>query len=149
MFVLGAPATLQRAHARTGEVSTHASDIGRSLQKVPGRASVSFVQRTVVDGVTRWEIRELNAAGSVSMIAPVPERLAQGEARALIADFHAWTPNGVLLTSLGSTILAWDATARVWHRIADLSAQNLTVTRMAVSPNGDRIAFVAQPAAPL
>ena len=148
MFVLGSPATLQRARVRTGEVTTHASDIGRSLQKVPGRASVSFVQRTVVAGVPRWEIRELNAAGSVSVIAPVPERPAQGEARAMIADFHAWTPSGVLLTSLGSTILAWDATARAWQRVADLSALNLTVTRMAVSPNGDRIAFVGQPAAP-
>ena len=71
---------------------------------------------TVVDGVPRWEIRELNAAGLVSTIAPVPERPDQGEARTVIADFHAWTPSGVLLTSIGSTILAWDASTAIIQR---------------------------------
>jgi hypothetical protein len=147
MFVLGSPATLQRGNVRTGEVSTHASDIGRSLQKVPGRAAVSFTQRTVVDGVARWELRELNVAGEARTIAPVPEIASASGGRAVPADFHAWTPAGVLLTSLGSTILAWDSAAREWYRVADYSSQGLTVTRLAVSPNGDRIAFVAQPAA--
>src|SRR5207247_2230099 len=52
LFVLGSPSTLQIADASSrgarGEVV--ARDIGRSLQRIPGRPSVSFVQRDSVGG---------------------------------------------------------------------------------------------------
>jgi hypothetical protein len=41
---------------------------------------------------------------------------------------------------------AWRAGAAAWERIADLGALGLrSVTRLAVSPKGDRIALVAIP----
>lgn len=56
----------------------------------------------------------------------------------------AWTPDGVLLTAQGSKVLAWEPSSRdsEWREIADLAATVRDITRMAVSPKGDRLAVV-------
>src|SRR6185295_11787244 len=45
LFVLGEPATLQLADTRTGDAEVLARGIGRSLQRIPGRATISVVER--------------------------------------------------------------------------------------------------------
>jgi len=134
--VLGNPATLQLADLRTGRADTVARDVGRSPQRVPGRAAVSVLWQhdssarviALVDATTR----------TPQEFAPAPDS----------ADFHAWTPNGTLLASAGTRLLRWDATAARWVVIADFATAGLTsISRLAVSPNGDRLAFVAIPAA--
>src|SRR5262249_56309907 len=50
LFVLGSPATLQIADTASGRADVLARDIGRSLQVVPGRGTVSFVAREPVAG---------------------------------------------------------------------------------------------------
>ena len=63
------------------------------------------------------------------------------------ADFHAWAPDGTLLASAGTRLLRWDVKAARWVPIADFAAAGLTsITRVAVSPTGDRLAVVAIPA---
>src|SRR5712671_2364811 len=52
LFVLGTPATLQLADLRTGKADTVVRDVGRSPQRVPGRAAVSVVWRR--DSTARW-----------------------------------------------------------------------------------------------
>jgi dipeptidyl aminopeptidase/acylaminoacyl peptidase len=139
LFVLGSPPTLQIADATApaarGEVI--ATDIGRSLQKIPGRASVSFVQRDSVAGAALLEL-DLRTR-RVTKLAEVPPG----------ADFFAWTPEGIVLTASGTTLSQWDSRrGGAWEQVADLAAAGLgSVTRLAVSPKGDRLAIVAIPAA--
>jgi hypothetical protein len=59
------------------------------------------------------------------------------------ADFHVWTPGGVLLTASGSRILAW-VDGR-WDVAADLAADGVRgISRLAINARGDRLAFVAE-----
>ena len=139
LFVLGTPATLQIADAAKpgarGEVV--ATDIGRSLQRVPGRASVTFLQRDSVAGP--W-FEELDTRSHrVTRLVKPPEA----------ADFFAWTSGGMVLTASGTKLYQWDpAHAAAWEEVADFAAVGLTnLTRLAVSPRGDRLAIVAVPAA--
>ena len=58
----------------------------------------------------------------------------------------AWTPDGTLLMAHNGLLHAWRAGGEDWTPIADLGAMGLrNVTRLAVSPKGDRIAIVAVP----
>jgi hypothetical protein len=135
LFVLGTPATLQLADLRTGKADTVARDVGRSPQRVPGRAAVSLIWRR--DSTTRV-IAIVDAATRVPQpFASLPDS----------ADFHAWTPDGTLLASAGTRVLRWDPQAAHWVPIADFASAGLTsISRLAVSPAGDRLALVAIPA---
>jgi WD40 repeat protein len=136
LFVLGTPATLQFADLRTGKADTVARDVGRSPQRVPGRAAVSFVWRR--DSTARWVAVVDVATRTPQPFAPLPDS----------ADFHAWTPDGTLLVSAGTRVLRWDPQGARWVPIADFAAAGLTsISRLAVSPAGDRLAVVAIPAA--
>lgn len=140
LFVLGNPATLQVADARApgahGEVLAH--DIGRSLQRIPGRAAVSFVQRDSIAGPSLQEldIRTRRVARLVKLPAG--------------ADFVAWTRDGIVLTASGTRLYQWDQQrGGDWETVADFAPARLTnVTRLAVSPRGNRLAIVAVPQAP-
>jgi hypothetical protein len=56
----------------------------------------------------------------------------------------AWTPDGILLIGQGSKLFARDRSAgSEWREIADLAPTVRQITRLAVSPKGDRIALVA------
>ena len=66
------------------------------------------------------------------------------------ADFFVWTRDGIVLAASGTKLLQWDPRrGSEWEEVADLAAAGLTtITRLAVSPKGDRLAIVAVPAAP-
>jgi dipeptidyl aminopeptidase/acylaminoacyl peptidase len=133
LFVLGTPATLQLADLRTGLAEVVAKDIGRSLHQIPGRGAISFLRRTA-EG-ERW-IEELDVASRA--VRPLVRPLEQGED-------YAWTPDGKLLMGQGAKLFVWDpALGGDWREIADLSAAGIgEITRLAVSPQGDRLALVA------
>ena len=139
LFVLGQPATLQIADTRTGRADVVARGVGRSIQRIPGGHTVSFVAREAPaqDGgaPTLW-IRELDL--NTKKVTP----LTRAVAGATEADC-AWTPGGVLLMAHAGALYGWRRGDADWTRIADLDALGLKgVTRIAVSPKGDRIAFV-------
>jgi hypothetical protein len=165
LFVLGSteagrrtPSTLQIADVRSGRAEVLARDVGRSIQPVPLRATISFVERETVDGSVRLHVRELDPKSrritplvDAPSAPPSPASAAAGQAGAPELDL-AWAPDGLLLTARGDVLYGWrraDPSAG-WVRIADLSALGLHgVSRLAVSPAGDRIAFVADaPSAP-
>ena len=138
LFVLGSPATLQIADARAPAApgAVLARDIGRSLQRIPGRAAVSFVQRDSAAGP--WLAEVDVRTRRVTRLVKAP----QG------ADFFVWTPEAIALTASGTTLYQWDPQrGGEWEPVADLASAGLTnVTRLAVSPKGDRLAIVAVPA---
>ncbi len=134
LFVLGRPATLQIAAPGPGPGTVFATNIGRSLHRIPGRGTVSFVQW--MEGGT-GEIRELDpGTGTVRPLAP----LLEGN------EFYAWTPEGFLLAGRGSMLFRWNPEgAGEWVEWGDLSSAGVSgISRIAVSPEGDRIAVVGE-----
>ncbi|MEJ2503334.1 MAG: hypothetical protein P8177_08480 [Gemmatimonadota bacterium] len=133
LYVLGddaAPSTLRVADTSTGAARVVAERIGRSIQPVPGTEAVTFTQE-VDDG---WWIREYSLApDSVRTIG----RLLGPDA------YHSWLPDGTLLTGHGTQVLRFDPDEREWVPIADMADAGLgTVTRLAASPDGGRLAVV-------
>jgi hypothetical protein len=61
-------------------------------------------------------------------------------------DFHAWTPDGVLLQAHGTVLYAWSPGDHAWRQLADLSAQGISLSRLAVSADGTRIDLVGETA---
>jgi hypothetical protein len=131
LFVLGNPATLQLADDRTGNAVVVARDIGRALVKVAGRDAVTFVQQVPDSGA--W-IAELDVRTRTTRRLVQPPRGA---------DYHAWTPGGALLTAAGPNVFV-----RVdgrWDQVADFTRWGVRgISRLAVSPAGDWLAFVAE-----
>lgn len=134
LFVLGQPPTLQVADATTGQAEVVGENVGRSLHRIPTRNAWSFVQR--VSPEESW-ISELD--------------IGTHEATRLIqaldgGDFHAWTPDGVLLMASGGRIYQWDPEVdEDWRLMANLEFMGLTFSRITVSPDGTKIAIVGQP----
>jgi dipeptidyl aminopeptidase/acylaminoacyl peptidase len=134
LFVLGPPATLKIADTRTGRAEEVARGIGRSVLRVPRSSRVSYVDKDE-DGslmVREFDPKTHSATTLVAAVAGASE-----------ADL-AWTPDGVLLMAYKDVLYSWKRDDRGWTRGADLAALGMHgVTRIAVSPTGDRIAFVA------
>ena len=58
---------------------------------------------------------------------------------------YAWTPSGDLLMAKDAKVFVRKKSDWAWQEVADFSPAGLkTITRIAVSPNGDKIAFVAR-----
>jgi dipeptidyl aminopeptidase/acylaminoacyl peptidase len=141
LFVLGQPATLQIADRASGKAEIVARDVGRSLQHIPSSDAVSFVQR------------EPTAAGQPPIlwirafdlrVRQITE-LTRAMAGATEAD-TAWMPDGTLLMAHQDTLFSWKLGRRDWFNVADLGALGLHhVTRLAISPRGDRLALVVGP----
>lgn len=148
LYVLGdrgQPATLQVGDTMTGKAALIATNIGRSIQRMPSGA-ISFVQRESAAGdgpppamITQLLNATASPRGSIGT-APLI-RPAAGAAD----PFLAWTPDGTLLMAVNSTVYRWRAGEVDWTVVANLEPFGLRdVSRLAVAPNGDRLAIVAQ-----
>src|SRR5262245_35595040 len=148
LFILGGsgtPATLQVADTRAGTARVVATDIGRSLQRMPGTGAsrhVSFVQRERSGDTVTLIVKELDpASGTIVALT----RAVEGSREADLA----WTPDGVLLMAKDDVLYSWTRGDSGWKDVADLSRLSLSrVTRLAVSPRGDFLALVAAPTQP-
>ena len=134
LFVLGDTATLQVADLRSGTATPVARNIGRGVQRIPGAGTrISFVQK---GPDSTWTVAELDLA----------TRQVRNLVRTLPGvDQYAWTPAGVLLMAKGSKLYQWSPSRGPdWEEIADFTARGLdSITRLALSPRGDRLALVA------
>ena len=134
VYVAGNPPTARIADLATGQIDVVARSVGLSMNKIPNRNAWSFVER--LSPVQAW-ISEVNIA--TREVRRRIETVAGGE-------FHTWTPEGVLLMAVGSRIYQWDPELDVdWRGVADLGDRVLTVTGIAVSPDGSKIAIVGDP----
>ena len=139
LFVLGQPATLQHARVSTGKSTVVAQNIGRSLQRIPGKPAVSFIHREAADNV--W-VKQFDAA--TGQVTPLV-RVVKGSDD----PYVAWMNDGTMLMSGGSRIYAWRGGDADWREVFDAAAHKLgTVTRLALAPDGRSLAVVvAEPAA--
>ncbi len=131
MFVLGDPPTLQVGNALTGEVRTVAANPGRSIHRIPGTAAVSFVRKASED---EWWIERLDPdTGETERIT----RTLPGR------EDYAWTPAGEILMGDGASLRVWTQGAAGWTEVAAPGLEDAgEVSRLAVSPDGSRIAMV-------
>ncbi len=135
-FVLSSPAIPNDSNAlvltdpRTERADTLARNIGRAFARVPGRAAFTYAQ---FEGDSLW-IGEVDVrTGAVRRLMRPPPR----------GEYHVWTNNAQLIATGGSRIWRW-IDGR-WDVLADLSTYGVhSVTRIAISPRGDRIAFVTE-----
>jgi dipeptidyl aminopeptidase/acylaminoacyl peptidase len=144
LFVLGdektrQPNTLQLVTLKKGaptaiEVSTLHTNVGRSLQRVPRRDAFSFVHKTAPDD---WLIKivDVRAHRTELLTKTLPG-----------SEDLAWLPDGSLLMAQDSKLFRFDpARDHAWQQVADFAPAGLRkITRIAVSPRGDRLALVAQ-----
>ena len=74
------------------------------------------------------------STGTTERLAPAPEH-----------DFFAWTPDGALLAGRGTRILLCRPPCPGgWREVANYDRLGIgPITRIAVSPGGDWLAFVA------
>ena len=133
-FVLGNPPTLQLIDIASEESRIIATNVGRSIQKIPGRAAASFLHKVSADN---WVIKEVDAQGGVKDIARAPKD----------REDYAWLNDGTLLISSGAKILALKPGIDAeWREIADFETLGIKdLSRLATSARGDQIAIVASP----
>ena len=139
LFVLGSPATLQLADTGTGAAEILARGINRSVQRIPGGGTISIVARSAAGASATLSIQELDP--KTKRLTPLVDAVAGARE----ADC-AWTPDGLLVMAEKDVLYGWKKGDAAWRTLADLGALGLHgVTRIAISPKGDRIAFVTQP----
>jgi dipeptidyl aminopeptidase/acylaminoacyl peptidase len=133
MFVLGSPNALVFGDLRSGKMDTLARGIGRSLARLPSAPGFSFTQ--LVDSAQR--VRAMpGREGAVRDIVSLPRG----------AQDLAWLSSAALLAGSGAKVITWTAGAPGWTDVADLTSIGVTdITRLAVSPDGKWLAFVAAP----
>ncbi|MBI1192429.1 MAG: hypothetical protein GC205_04555 [Bacteroidetes bacterium] len=134
---LGEKNTLQVGPAAKQKMRIVGADIGRCLARVPGREALSFVQ---LQGSSAAVLRVYDAEN---------QRVQESIELLPDAQDYAWTPDAHLLMGAGSRLYVNEPFSGArWHFAADLgemlpSAWQLhEVTRMAVSPDGKRLAVV-------
>jgi hypothetical protein len=133
LFVLGPPATLRLARPGEGPAETVATDIGRSIHRVPGTRAVSFVQRES-DG--RFMVKQLDPDSK--RITTLTEAVAGSSDRDC-----AWMPDRTLLMSAGTRVFAWKDGDKSWREVYDVKPFGLgNVSRLAVSADGRALALV-------
>ena len=110
-----------------------ASNIGRSLHKIPHERAISFIQR----GESQSQVMRFNYEKmTVAVITPT---IGEG-------DHVTWTPTGLLLMSDGTKLYYFNPhhSHRGWKDVEVVSGAELLkgVTRIAVNSDGTRIAVV-------
>lgn len=131
-FVLGEPHTLQVSDLTSQTHKQIAPNIGRSLHKIPTKNLISFVSKAE----EKWEIKSLNPIdGTIEKITEIPFQV----------EDLTWTPEGNILLSYLNSIYLYDTTNSTWSEVINLDIFDLKgITRLAVSPNGKKLAVVVQ-----
>jgi hypothetical protein len=118
---------------RTGDTIRVGEQMGGSAPRtIPGEKAVSFLHRHE-DGVwwlSRLNVEDRSAVPLVRMLGGAPN--------------YAWTPHGTVLAAEDGRIMEWVPGTAVWRTVVEYSDPALQgITRIAISPQGDRIAFVS------
>jgi len=134
LYVLGTPNSLYVANVATGNYERIAGPIGRSLQRIPGKPLASFLD---LADAKDTHIRSFD---------PVTRQIADLARPVRAGDVdYAWTPDGRIVMAQDGALFAWNpATGGPWLPFADFTKTGLkNITRLAFSPDGKRVALVA------
>lgn len=141
LFVLGNPNSLEIADTETGEGHAIAHDIGRSLQRVPGGTRFSFLQHAD----STWYLETADPAagdGAIQRLTGMPPH----------AGYVVWESPTSVLTAAGTVIYRMDLSrgaVATWTPIANFGEEGVKhLSRLAISPDGEWLVFVAEPTSP-
>lgn len=133
-FLVAEPPQLVLVDLERGVAEPVAGDVGRSMHRIPATRSISFVHK---ESPSDWWIKQLDVdTGEVHRLV----RTVQGR------EDHAWTFGGLVIMGSGSELfVARPGPGAGWDLVADLGPAGLReISRIAVSPRGDRIVVVAE-----
>jgi Tol biopolymer transport system component len=137
VYVLGTPSTLHVVRRDGSEDDVRASHVGRTIQRVPAQRWYSFVQ---LDSTrTPWIVAQPFEGGPLSRLVRLPEG----------NEYYTWAPDGTLFSAQGGSIVRWNGVSgggSAWVPVASASPfPTKVISRLAVSPDGRWLAFVAEP----
>jgi WD40 repeat protein len=133
LFILGKPNTLQIVDTRTEKAEIITENPGRILRRIPHQNKFSFVHK-ISDQELVIKAFDLRTHTSASLIPTLPG-----------VEDYAWLPSGVLLMAKDSKLFSViPLTGKSWSEVADFSNGLKNITRIAVSPKGDKVAIVAR-----
>ena len=127
LFVLGAPLTLRVFNIETKKDTIVAKGIGRSLHKIPGTKGFSYIDKSSA----HWKINSWIEGEIETIIEALPGR-----------EDITWTPDGKIITSDGQQFFFCDPKAKEVKWQMFYAADVKGVSRLAVSHDGKKIAFV-------
>ncbi len=135
VFALGDPPTLRLADMKSGEIEIMYENIGRALYAAPDGAGYYFTSPLAED---RFQVLYLALEDkSIEDRFELPGANEHYALTALDEDVAFFSANG------GKLYFRIGAADTGWQEIADLSGAGITnITRLAVSPDHRRIAFV-------
>lgn len=140
MCVLPEPMSLQIANLESGYQIKLDQNVGRCIKKIPGQTKFSYITKPD-DSV--WVLNEAHIyqavyeAGNVTEISKIPS----------VSEDYAWSADGTRIYMARNTaIYYFEYTGdKQWHLYADLSPNGIKkIYRLAISPNGKHVAFVAE-----
>lgn len=147
LYIVGSPArkvpnTLLLADLATGTTVPLASSAGRTLGRTPDGKRISFLD---VRDPANWTIMAIGPgdARPTPLVAAPPARA--GEAESERSEYYTWLPDGGIMMAQHKRLLRWDGKPGSAFKVfAELPQLDGGITRLAVSSDGKRIAFVVQ-----
>lgn len=115
-----------------GTHKTVAKNVGRSLHKIPNTLLVSYISKEK----EIWEIKSLNPiSGKTMYIVPTYNQ----------TEDMCWLPDGTLLAGADkSLVMTNPGKKKPWQQLVYFPQEEIHgISRIAVSPNASRIAFVS------
>ncbi|MFN0201131.1 MAG: TolB family protein [Bacteroidia bacterium] len=133
-FIVGNPHKLVLNSMESGEKPVDiASDIGRTLHKVPNEKAVSYVQKSKTEP---WKIMKWNMKGEKTEIITALEG---------VEDF-AWTSKGNLICAKEGIVYRFNPKKdKEWVKVADLTVHGINhCGRIAIHPKDEKLAIVVE-----
>lgn len=131
VFIVGEPPTLELVSLPSGERKLVASNIGRSLARIPGDEALAFIDKGEAGAwrVVRYDLD----SGALSELIVTPPG----------SEDFAWSGNGGMFMGSDQGLLYWDGHPDTQWTTVELGNQRPgRITRIAVSPDIRHIALV-------
>jgi hypothetical protein len=132
LFINDSIQSFMLSDTRTGDTTRVGQSMGGSGPRtIPGARAVSFLRQRGEDG---WWLHRLELdSGMVTPLVPMLKDVAN----------YTWTAHGTVLAATGGTIHEWTPGGS-WKQLVTFTDPALQeITRIAISPTGDRIVFVS------
>ena len=125
---------LAMINLQSKSVDTLFSDAGRSIQKVPKSKSISY---TLINESKKLDLYVLDiSSGESYFICELPTGVQD----------YVWLNDTQVLVGMNSTLYLYDTLGDAeWNKVASVSEFGIkNISRMAVSPNGKKLALVGE-----